>query len=552
MKKLLLITTIGFLNIMSFAQTPNWLWAKSAGGTNVDCPHSIAVDASGNIYVVGYFASPTIIFGSITLTNTATYGSADIFLAKYDAIGNVLWVKSIGGMGNDEAYSISVDASENTYVAGKFESSTIIFGSTTLTNATTNGSADIFLAKYDANGNVIWAKSAGGTSNDRAYSISVDASENTYVAGYFASSTITFGSTTLINASLNYSDIFFAKYDANGNVTWAKSGGGQYSDIVNSIMSDVSGNTYLAGWFDSPTLSFESTSLSNMGGGYPDIFLAKCDNLGIVLWAKSAGGLKDDRATSVAIDAIGNTYVVGYFKSSTIIFGSTTLTNATTIGSADIFLAKYDTNGNVLWAKSVGGIGDDEAYSVTMDASGNIYVVGYFGSSTIILGSTTLTNIIANGSEDILLAKYDANGNVIWAKSVGGTGDDEAYSIAIDASENTYVSGMFSSDTISFGSTTLPGNEDIFLAKLGSSTVINELSDSLNFSVFPIPATNSLTIESPQKSKIEILNIQGQLIKTIAAINDQTTIDISVFPSGIYFIKVKTEKGIAVKKFIKE
>ncbi|MFA5782131.1 MAG: SBBP repeat-containing protein, partial [Bacteroidales bacterium] len=402
------------------------------------------------------------------------------------------------------------------------------------------------LAKYDTSGNVLWAKSAGGIFNDEACSVAVDASGNIYVAGLFSSPTLTFDSTTLTNVGNN--DILLVKYDTSGNVLWAKSAGGSSSDFANSVAVDTSGNTYVAGLFFSSTLSFGSTTLTNAGG--IDIFLAKYDANGNVLWAKSAGGVDYDDAYSVAADASGNIYVAGVFSSPTLSFGSTTLTNA---GGYDIFLTKYDAGGNVLWAKSAGGTGNDLAYSVAVDTSGNIYVAGYFRSPTIAFGITTLTNA---GSRDIFLAKYDAAGNVFWAKSAGGTDYDEANSVAVNASGNIYVAGVFRSPTITFGSTTLTNAslDDIFLAKLGSDTItkINELSNSLNISVFPNPATNNIIIESPHQAVIEISNIQGQLIKTLAANSNKTSVDVSAFPSGMYFVKVKAEKGIAVKKFVKE
>ena len=198
----------------TFAQAPNCLWAKSAGGTDVDYGRSVTTDASGNVYVMGYFYSPTITFGTTTLTNAGTTGYSDMFIAKYDAAGNVLWAKSAVGIDSDRGYSVTTDASGNVYVTGSFDSPTITFGTTTLTNAGTTGYSDMFIAKYDAAGNVLWAKSEGSTSYDEGYSVATDASGNVYVMGYFYSPTITFGTTTLTNAGSV--DMFIAKYDGTG------------------------------------------------------------------------------------------------------------------------------------------------------------------------------------------------------------------------------------------------------------------------------------------------------------------------------------------------
>ncbi|MFA4852230.1 MAG: SBBP repeat-containing protein [Bacteroidales bacterium] len=549
-----------FINSSTSAQAPNWLWAKSAGGNNGSSyGNSIITDAYGNSYVTGYFNSFTIAFGSYILNNAnSTYPLIDnIFLAKYDANGNVLWAKSFGGTGTgnngaygDKGQSITIDASGNIYITGEFSSPSITFGNYTLNNYG-NNAYDVFIAKFDAGGNALWAKSAGGNYYDMSYSIKADASGNVYITGEFDSPSITFGNYTLNNHGNNAYDVFFAKFDVNGNVLWAKSAGGNADDVGNSITTDASGNVYITGEFDPPSITFGNYTLNNTGVW--DIFLVKYNASGNVLWAKSAIGTNNDYANSVTVDALGNAYVAGQFDSPTMTVGSITLTNANTNGSFDLFLAKYDTGGNVLWAKSAGGTDYDVAYSVAVDVSGNAYVVGCFNSSTLTFGSTTLTNA---GYENIFLVKYDAGGNVLWAKSAGGTGSDGANSVAVDASGNTYLTGYFLSSTITFGSTTLTnayvGLFDIFLAKLGNGTGINEFSNKFDISVFPNPSIDNITIIIPQKATIEISNIQGQLIKTLAVSSNKTSIDVSAFPCGMYVVKVKTEKGVAVKKFVKE
>ena len=135
--------------------------------------------------------------------------------------------------------------------------------------------------------------------------------------------------------------------------------------------------------------------------------------------AKSAEGTYYDYGRSIAVDANGNSYVTGYFYSSTITFGLTTLTNSGVY--SDIFVVKYDSSGNVVWAKNTGGTNEDKGYGIAVDAIGNSYVTGWFSSSTITFGSTTLTN---SGSDDIFVVKYDSSGNVMRAKSAGGTSND--------------------------------------------------------------------------------------------------------------------------------
>ena len=200
----------------------------------------------------------------------------------------------------------------------------------------------LILSGVNANAQALnwqWAKSAGGTTLDAGYSISTDAGGNVLVTGSFFADSITFGSTTLINAGGGNADIFVVKYDASGNALWAKSAGGTSSDDEGlGISTDASGNVLVTGFFSSPTITFGSTTLTNAGSR--DIFVVKYDASGNALWAKSAGGTSsDDRGFAISTDASGNVLVTGSFQSSSITFGSTTLTNA---GSTDIFVAKLN------------------------------------------------------------------------------------------------------------------------------------------------------------------------------------------------------------------
>ncbi len=370
------------------------LWAKSTGGTGHDSGSGISTDASGNVFVTGYFESSSITFGSTTLNNT---GFSDMFIVKYDASGIVLWAKSAVGTIGDVGYGICTDTSGNVFVTGYFQSSPITFGSITLNSI--GFSYDVFIVKYDASGTVLWAKSAGGTNSDYGYKISTDASGNAFVTGIFASSPITFGSITLSSAGSN--DMFIAKYDPSGTVLWAKSAGGGNIDGGSDISTDASGNVFVTGGFQSSPITFGLTTLTNTNVGSDDMFIVKYDPAGNVLWAKNAVGAIHEYGYGISTDTSGNVFVTGAFQSSPITFGSITLSSA---GSNDIFIAKYDPAGAVLWAKSAGGTNADNGYGTSTDASGNAFVTGYFWSSSITCGSTTLTNASA-GTTDMFIAK---------------------------------------------------------------------------------------------------------------------------------------------------
>jgi len=247
--------------------TGNWLWATQAGGTSNDRGYGITIDDAGNSYVTGGFQG-TATFGSYYLTSS----SIDIFVAKMDEDGNWLWVTQAGGTESSFGHGITIDNEGNSYVTGYFRD-TATFGSHSLTS---NGNADIFVAKMDANGNWLWATQSGGGGYDEGNGITIDDTGNSYVTGTF-DYTATFGSYTL--PCYGYADIIVAKMDSIGNWIWATRAGGTYDgyygDSGKGITIDDAGNSYVTGYFQG-TAFFGYYSIS--GSGYEDIFVAKLGN----------------------------------------------------------------------------------------------------------------------------------------------------------------------------------------------------------------------------------------------------------------------------------
>lgn len=375
--------------IVKYDAFGNVAWAKSAGGAASDVGNSISVDANGNSYLIGGFNSSSIVFGNTTLTNDDGSGnSPDIFIVKYDVAGNVLWAKRAGGGFIDNCYGISIDTSGNFYITGGFQSLTVTFDTINLTKTNYVGT-DIFIAKYDSLGNALWAKNIGGNNTDIGNGIIADVKGNSYLTGQFQEPII-FGNTTLTNVVDD--DIFVVKYDPSGNVLWAKSAGGSSIDEGNSISIDGNGNSIVTGHFYSSSITFGNIILTNDTTNIftCDIFIVKYDSLGNVHWAKSIGGTNNEVGNSINVDLYGNIYVTGYFQSTSLTFGNTVLTNSG-IGY-DIFIAKYDASGNLLWAKSAGGADTDFGLSVCVSTTGNSFISGSYRSATIAFDNISLTN----------------------------------------------------------------------------------------------------------------------------------------------------------------
>ncbi len=416
-------------------------WFKQATGAASDFGLAVAVDPAGPVYVVGSFYSAVMTLGGFSVTNSTGTSSSDIFVAKFDTNGNVQWLRWGGSSGIDTCYHARVDHDGNLMILGTFAASSIKFDTTTL-SATANN--NLFLMKVDPAGHVIWAQWAGGANGAAGYRMAVDSSDDYYITGPF-SGTVSFGSHTVVSAGKH--DVFVAKYDTDGNVLWAISGGGSAEDEAFGIGIDPSGNCYVSGYIASATATFGTNTLHTAGGN--DIFVAKISPSGSFLWARSAGGPGDDRAQPVVFDSQGNVYL-GCHYSGNATFGNVTLTNA---GGEDIAVVKYDPNGNFQWVISAGGSTDDEASAIEFDPSGHLFISGYC-SSNCVFGNLVVTNTVSNG---IYLARLDFSVpsavNIInfsttnasgWLATAGGAVDAIPYH---DASTITITSNAFSNGT---------------------------------------------------------------------------------------------------------
>jgi len=363
------------------------------------------------------------------------------------------WAEKAGGVGSDYGYSIAVDSDGNSYVTGSFVG-TATFGATELTSS---GSTDIFVAKLDASGAWQWATKAGGSSGDHAYGIAVTPSGTCYITGSFAG-TISFAGLPS-RTSNGGSDVLVAKLSTNGNWLWAAHGGGTGSDEGRSIGLDSEGNCYVTGYFVL-NANFADTNLNSSGSD--DIFVAKLGSSGSWLWASKAGSTGEDRGHGIAVGATGTCYITGYFSNT----ASFTVTNLTSSGSDDIFIAKINSSGTWQWAQKAGGGIRDRGESISIDSIENCYATGYFnGDATF--GADDLSSA---GWSDIFVVKLSSDGAWQWVESGGNANIELCQDIVADSAGNCYVTGMFDSNT-DFGAHHLisAGNQDIFVAYIDNS-----------------------------------------------------------------------------------
>jgi len=549
MKKTFLTLPLSFLCcwFCGYGQMLDWVWARNAQTPTGTEGWSITSDDSSDVFITGWYNN-SITFGSYTVSN-----AQGVFLAKYDSYGNVMWAKGNSGA-SANAYCVCTDRFGNSYITGFFYN-TVLFDSSLLTNI---GYQNVFLVKYDPSGNVVWARSSGGTSSDLGFSVATDPSGNIYLTGFFGSHTFSIGSFTLLNSG-GY-DIFLAKYDTSGNVLWAKSAGGSSDEEGYSIATDALSNVYITGIYNSPTLTFGSDTLNNVGSN--DIFLAKYDSSGNVLWAKRAGGIGNDRGNYVAVDSSGNAYLIGDYNSSFIFFAPYTLTNA---GYYDAFLAKYDSSGNVRWVKNIGGSGLEQGYCVTGDKSSKIYVTGYFDSFSVTFDTITLQRP-AVYNDPMFIAGYDSSGHVIFAKALASGGDDND-AIAASPSGCIYIGGDFFAVNpfiIGNDSLHLSGQEDVFVAKLCYPGIIENVPEIIvtnEFILYPNPFEDKLNVTAEplipltrrgEEEELTLFDVMGRLLLRCSFVN-RTTIKTEQLARGIYFYEIKDKDGVEARgKVVKQ
>lgn len=519
--RILFIVLLGLANFNSYGQ--DWGFAKSYVGNGQDMANDIAVDHLGNIFITGSF-SDTIFFGSDTLINI---GGWDIFIAKFDPLGNAVWARKAGhnNMDFNEAYDIVIDDNNNCYVSGRYRD-TIHFDTITAI-AGSNSSWNGFIAKYDNNGSIQWVENL--TSSNYILIRDLEVNNNKLlVTGYF------YGSATIDGYSINSSteDFYFAEFDTSGNATIVVQNNSPSSEAGRAIAVDGFGNINIAGNFSDTAFIFNDTLIATSNGF--NTFIAQYDNLGNYLWSEQITG-SWTQSTDIKIDTNNNIIVSGSFE------GDANFQNDTLIGfSSDVYLAKYSNGGQFIWAKNLG----DHGYNcreIVLDCESNIYLSGDF-------------------QNDAFLKKYDSNGSLIWTDVAISNSVSRVLGISADSNGNLYLTGMFLQDFELGGFDFSSASSDIFIFKLTSAKFASiaplSLSESINIEVYPNPSNGNISITSTDFNqhgffKVTLYNIQGQQFIDIEKYQLNQKINFEQLPKGVYFLTIGNNSVKVTKKVIK-
>jgi len=459
------VSLVALFTQYAYAQVVRF--AKTYGGANGEWAFSVQQTSDG-----GYIVGGTLSF---------SVSSSDILLIKTNAFGNVQWAKTYGGTDGEWAFSVQ-QTSDGGYIVAGWTSS---FGA---------GNRDIFLVKTDANGNLQWAKTYGGTNVDEAYSV-----QQTSDGGYIVA-----GTTRSFGAG-NY-DIFLIKTNASGNVQWAKTYGGTVYEEARSVQQTSDGGYIVTGI----TNSF----------GVGNIFLIKTDANGNVQWAKTYGGINEDEAYSVRQTSDGGYIVAGTTRS----FGASWY---------DVFLIKTDASGNIQWAKTYGGTVYEEARSVQQTSDGGYIVAGR-------------TDSFGAGGGDIFLIKTDANGNI------GSCGIVRNVTPTVTTPSPTVTTP---SPSVSSPSPTVNSVSPTVTSPTLTVTAPCPLSDDnelgISESCKPVsglitPYKGGIKVSGSGEFEVKVYNVSGVLVKSVKGKNE-VKLELS---RGVYFVEVVSGGKVIREKVV--
>ncbi|MEP6570818.1 MAG: PQQ-dependent sugar dehydrogenase [Acidobacteriota bacterium] len=555
---------------------PTLVFSTYLGGTGDDLGSSITVDSNNNIYIAGTTNSTNFpLRGAAFATNA---GLADMFVTKIDAAGaNIVYSTYIGGSGQDRADGIAVDTNGNAYVVGRIDSLSTNFPATpgSFASSYRGGDFDGIVFKLNAQGNaLVYSGFLGGEENDSVEGVTVDPNGIAYVTG----GTRSIGFPTTVNAyqptSAGDTDAFLAKVNTAGStLLYSTYLGGSGTDRGSGVVIDTNGNAYIDGFTNASDFPTENAFQNGFGGSF-DAFVAKFDTNGngasSLLFCSYLGGSGDDKAYGIAIDnTASNLYIVGQTSSNN--FPVLSPVQPALAGSFDAFVAKVSSAGAKTYATYLGGSADDRGTGIAVNAADAVYITGFTASTNF----PTLTPLqISNaGSFDAFVTKLNAAGNAfLYSTYLGGSSVESSTGtgtstnpIALDASNNAYITGYTSSTTFP---TAAPlqaanaGGQDAFVAKIADATPAADYSISIlpssravvpgggtTYTVTATPVggfTGTISLSASGYSNDSTASFNPATIvitDTSARSSTLTVTTTAATPPGTYFLNIDTTSG---------
>ena len=467
----------------SKAQAPPWQWAKGVHSNVAEYATDVAFDPStGNLVSVGIFNSDLSAFFGSKFIGAVGGG----YVAKYDPTGAIIWAFPIGNNQDDACNGVTIDATGNIYVTGYLQQIADFKGMGAVSIILTSvGGKDVFLAKYNPAGQLLWVTQAGGNTDDEGTKVCVTPN-GVYITGYYTGQA-SFGGIGLLVLNTPEKKAYTAAYDVTGNANWATTIGGGSSDALgmdicadnsnvfitgNYIGSSV--NVYDAGLLSILSLLFPSATLNNSSASSYDGFTASFTaSGGSYNWTSTIHSNSNDYSNGITQTG-NNLFITGATSSSANFTGYASNPIATSANGLDLFVAQLSkSSGNANWIKSEPGNNDQQGTSIAIDTTNLITVAGFFDGGINFTGGTSITS---SGNEDVFVAAYNLSGSFNWVNQAGDNGTDMASAVATGNLGEVYTVGQYEKNAV-FGSTTLIQDSppNMFIAKIFCPPVVNNL-----------------------------------------------------------------------------
>lgn len=533
-----------FFNISIFAQALQTEWVRPIPGNLYEQNNGLAQTPCGDLYAGGFFQNN---FGGLT-----AWGAEDGYISKYNEQGQLIWLKQLRCNNADRVNSIAVSNDHEIYITGEFRGS-FYYNSDSLVS---QDRLDIFIAKIDSSGNILWAKQGAGWGFQSANAITTAPNGTISISGYYED-TLHFENLWVHRIGLR--DIFVANFDNLGNLLWLQSLGGPAFEDGKAIISDNVNNFYITGPFRDFLFVFNDTLVGN---GVNDVFIAKYNSNGVLQWVKTMGGPAADEATCLNINQNQQIFVGGWYDRSMEIGHFSLQGNS----EEDGFVVTLDTAGNFLWAEPLAGDFDERIYAIDFDENNNFYVTGTLDSLMVLFGDS-LTNRHLNRPTDIFITKFSENRTYHWGQTLGHYYNDFAKNLIVKNSSTLYLSGGFQDTSIFVLDTIIADNQyDVFVAKFAIDTTVAihqlpdlQKKDIFDLEFFPNPCTTQSTLSYYLKDdsavKIMLWNALGQdcgfiLNKSQPSGQQEITIQKPQNANGVYFLSLSTPQSQVFLKII--